>query len=53
MEFASFSIELLSILFFIAVIAGLLDTLAGGGGLVTVPVLILSGVPPLTALSTN
>ncbi|WP_020413772.1 TSUP family transporter [Microbulbifer variabilis] len=53
MEFASFSIELLSILFFIAVIAGLLDTLAGGGGLITVPALILSGVPPLTALGTN
>lgn len=53
MEFASLSIELLFILFFVAVIAGLLDTLAGGGGLITVPALILSGVPPLAALGTN
>ncbi|GAB2891351.1 TSUP family transporter [Microbulbifer echini] len=53
MELTSFSLELLFILFFIAVIAGLLDTLAGGGGLITVPALILSGIPPLAALGTN
>ena len=53
MEFANFSIELLSILFFVAVVAGLLDTLAGGGGLISIPALILSGVPPLAALGTN
>ncbi|WP_444920650.1 TSUP family transporter [Microbulbifer sp. CnH-101-G] len=53
MEFASYSLELLSVLFLVAVIAGLLDTLAGGGGLITVPALILSGVPPLSALGTN
>ena len=28
-----------------AVLAGFLDTLAGGGGLITVPVLLLSGMP--------
>ncbi|MCO1335369.1 TSUP family transporter [Microbulbifer sp. OS29] len=53
MELASISIELMGVLFFVAVIAGLLDTLAGGGGLITVPALILSGVPPLTVLGTN
>ncbi|BBM01165.1 UPF0721 transmembrane protein [Microbulbifer sp. GL-2] len=53
MEFTGCSLELLSILFLVAVIAGLLDTLAGGGGLITVPALILSGVPPLSALGTN
>lgn len=53
MEFASFSIELLSILFIVAVVAGLLDTLAGGGGLISIPALIISGVPPLAALGTN
>lgn len=53
MEFANFSLELLSMLFAVAVIAGLLDTLAGGGGLISVPALILSGVPPLAALGTN
>lgn len=53
MEFASFSVELLFILFVVAVIAGLIDTLAGGGGLISIPALILSGVPPLAALGTN
>lgn len=53
MDFPNFSIELLSFLFLIAVVAGLLDTLAGGGGLISMPALILSGVPPLAALGTN
>ena len=53
MELANYSIEILSLLFLVAVIAGLLDTLAGGGGLISIPVLILSGVPPLAALGTN
>ncbi len=35
------------------VIAGFIDTLAGGGGLITVPVLLSMGLPPLTALGTN
>ena len=30
-----------------------MDTLAGGGGLVTIPVLLLGGLPPLLALGTN
>ena len=53
MELTNISIELLSLLFLVAVMAGLLDTLAGGGGLITIPALILSGVPPLAALGTN
>lgn len=53
MEFAGFSLEVLSLLFAVAVIAGLLDTLAGGGGLITLPALILSGLSPLSALGTN
>lgn len=53
MEIAGFSLEVLSLLFAVAVIAGLLDTLAGGGGLITLPALILSGLPPLAALGTN
>jgi len=47
------SIEILALLFFVAVIAGLIDTLAGGGGLITLPALMMSGVPPLLALGTN
>jgi len=33
--------------------AGLVDAVAGGGGLVALPVLLSSGMPPLTALGTN
>lgn len=45
--------ELLLLLFAIAMLAGFIDTLAGGGGLITVPVLLLSGLPPIQALATN
>ena len=53
MEIPDLSIKLLSFLFLTALIAGFLDTLAGGGGLLTVPALILSGIPPLAVLGTN
>lgn len=52
MEFV-LSPELALLLFTIAIVAGFLDTLAGGGGLLTLPALLLSGLPPLTALGTN
>jgi uncharacterized membrane protein YfcA len=44
---------LLPILFAAAFIAGLIDSIAGGGGLITVPVLIGIGLPPQIALGTN
>jgi len=53
MEAVQVTTELLMVLFAVAIIAGLLDTLAGGGGLIALPALILSGVPPLAALGTN
>lgn len=53
MELAGFSLEILIFLFVIAVVAGLIDTLAGGGGLIALPALILCGIPPLQALGTN
>ena len=37
----------------VAAVAGFIDTLAGGGGLLTVPALLLAGLPPLNALATN
>src|SRR4051812_17538212 len=37
----------------VAVLAGVVDTLAGGGGLITVPALLATGVPPILALGTN
>jgi len=36
-----------------AFIAGYIDTLVGGGGLITIPALMLVGVPPIYALGTN
>jgi len=53
MELAGFPIEVLSILFGVAAVAGLIDTLAGGGGLIVLPALILAGIPPHYALGTN
>lgn len=53
MEILSITPEVLFLLFAIALIAGFIDTLAGGGGLLTIPALILSGIPPLAALGTN
>ena len=40
-------------LFFVGVIAGFLDTLVGGGGLIAVPALLLSGIQPIYVLGTN
>ncbi|WP_372770871.1 TSUP family transporter [Pseudoalteromonas sp.] len=53
MELTQLTLEILMFLFFVALIAGFLDTLAGGGGLLTVPALMISGIPPITALATN
>ncbi len=44
---------LLPLLFGTAFVAGLIDSIAGGGGLITVPVLIGIGLPPQVALGTN
>lgn len=45
--------NILITLFIVGVIAGIVDTIAGGGGLITIPALLLTGLPPLTALGTN
>lgn len=47
------SFELLALLFVVAAIAGWVDALAGGGGLIVLPTLLLCGVPPVQALATN
>ena len=44
---------LLAGLFFIAMLAGFIDALAGGGGLLTVPALLAAGMSPAQALATN
>jgi uncharacterized membrane protein YfcA len=43
----------LILLFLAGLLAGLIDSIAGGGGLITVPVLIGAGLPPQLALGTN
>lgn len=48
-----FSLDILLLLFSIAIIAGIVDTVAGGGGLLTIPVLFFIGLSPIEALSTN
>lgn len=37
----------------IALLAGFFDAIAGGGGLITLPALLLAGVDPLAAIATN
>ena len=48
-----FSIEILIILFTTGLIAGIIDTVAGGGGLLTIPALLSCGISPASALATN
>jgi uncharacterized protein len=48
-----FTVELFAFFFLIAVLAGFLDTLAGGGGLITIPAFVMAGLSPLAALATN
>ncbi|WP_157939879.1 TSUP family transporter, partial [Vibrio sp. 10N.261.55.A7] len=45
--------DILTMLFFVAGIAGFIDAMAGGGGLLTLPALLSVGVPPTQALATN
>lgn len=45
--------EILLLLFMVAIIAGWVDAVAGGGGLITVPALMLAGFTPATAIATN
>ena len=44
---------LLPLLFFTGLFAGMVDSVAGGGGLITLPVLLSIGLPPKLALGTN
>jgi uncharacterized protein len=44
---------MLPLLFLTGAVAGLIDAIAGGGGLITIPVLLGMGLPPQAALGTN
>ncbi|MDO5657956.1 MAG: TSUP family transporter [Paracoccus sp. (in: a-proteobacteria)] len=47
------SLDLVLMLVVAAFAAGFVDAIAGGGGLITVPALMLAGLPPAQALATN
>lgn len=53
--FAEFAIDpsVLVILCTVAFVAGFIDAIAGGGGLLTIPALLTAGLPPHLALGTN
>ncbi len=48
-----FGLEIFALLFIAAFIAGFIDAIAGGGGLITIPALLSVGIPPAMALGTN
>jgi uncharacterized membrane protein YfcA len=45
--------DLIALLMAAAFIAGTIDAIAGGGGLITIPALLAAGVPPVAAVATN
>ena len=44
-------VDQLSLLFLMAALAGFIDAIAGGGGLITLPTLLLMQIPPVQALA--
>jgi uncharacterized membrane protein YfcA len=48
-----FGPETFAILTAVAFVAGFIDAIAGGGGLLTVPAMLSAGVPPIAMLATN
>lgn len=45
--------QVLMLLFLVALTAGVVDSIAGGGGLLALPALLLAGFNPVAALATN
>ena len=52
MEF-DLTLTTLLVLSVVALVAGFVDSIAGGGGMITIPALILAGIPSHEALGTN
>ena len=50
MEFAP---DIIALLILAAFVSGFVDAIAGGGGLITVPALMMTGMDPVSALATN
>ncbi len=51
--FSDLTTETVLLLLAAAFLAGFIDSIAGGGGLITMPALMLVGLPPVQALGTN
>jgi uncharacterized membrane protein YfcA len=47
------TVDLLLMLVAVAAVAGFVDAVAGGGGLLALPALLWAGLPPIQALATN
>lgn len=47
------SSEIFVLLFLVATAAGFIDAIAGGGGLLTIPALLFTGISPVQAIATN
>jgi len=48
-----FGPDMLALFFALAVLAGGVDAIAGGGGLILLPALLAAGLPPTAAIATN
>jgi uncharacterized membrane protein YfcA len=46
-------LEVVGLLVAVATCAGFIDAIAGGGGLLTLPALLMAGMPPVAAVATN
>ncbi len=53
MEYIADSYHILILLMFASLCSGFIDSIAGGGGFILVPALLLSGLPPTLAVATN
>lgn len=49
----SLTLEVILLLTAVATIAGFIDAIAGGGGLLTIPAMLLANIPPVMTLGTN
>lgn len=47
------SLDIAALLFLAALLAGFVDSIAGGGGLISIPALLWAGLGPLETLATN
>ncbi len=47
------TLQILLMLFAAGLVAGFIDAIAGGGGMITIPAMLLAGIPPLQVLGTN